>query len=48
MSRNQLSHVALCLAIASVVLSIMFKTIFLVLLVPAVLFWDKTREDDRK
>ena len=47
MNRNQLSHVALCLAIASVVLSIMFKGLFLVLLIPAMLFWDKGESEDK-
>jgi len=45
MNRNQLSHVALSLAIASIILSIMFKTIFLVLLIPAALFWKKGHEE---
>ena len=47
MNRNQISHVALALAVASVVLSIMFKTLFLVLLIPAALFWNKGREDKK-
>ena len=47
MSRDQLNTLALVLAIGSVVLSIMFKGLFLVLLVPAMLFWDKSKSGDK-
>ena len=45
MNRPQLNTVALGLIVASVVLSIMFKGIFLVLLIPAALFWNRGGKD---
>ena len=48
MSRYQLNAIALVLVIGSIVLSIMFKGLFLVLLIPAILFWDKGKSGDGK
>jgi len=39
MTRPQLNAVALALLVLSVVLSIVFKGVFLFLLIPAALFW---------
>ena len=39
MTRPQANSVALALLVLSVVLSIMFKGVFLFLLIPAALFW---------
>ena len=46
MTRNQLNTVALILFVGSIVLSILFKGLFLVLLIPAMLFWDKSKSDN--
>jgi hypothetical protein len=42
-TRNRLNALAIGLAVASVVLSILFKGIFLVLLVPAFFAWNGAR-----
>lgn len=48
MSRNSLTLLAIGLALASVVLSVLFKGLFLVLLIPAFLVWNGARsKDDR-
>lgn len=48
MTRSQLTVLAIGLAIASVVLSILFKGLFLVLLIPAFFAWNGARsKDDR-
>lgn len=46
MNRNQLSALAFVLFVGSIVLSIMFKGLFLVLLIPAMLFWDQGKSKD--
>lgn len=46
MTRSQLTALALGLAVASVLLSILLKGLFLVLLIPAFFFWDKARPKD--
>jgi hypothetical protein len=49
MTKSQLTALAIGLAVASVVLSVLFKGIFLVLLVPAFLLWNDGRgKDDRQ
>jgi uncharacterized protein YqhQ len=48
MTKNQLNALAIVLAVASVVLSVLFKGIFLVLLVPAFFAWNGARpKNDR-
>ena len=46
MKKNQLTALAIGLALASVVLSILFKGLFLVLLVPAFLVWNGARSKE--
>ena len=48
MKRAQLNALAIALAVASVVLSLMFKGLFLVLLVPAFFAWNGGRPKDEK
>jgi hypothetical protein len=47
-TRNQLNALAIGLAVASVVLSILFKGLFLVLLVPAFFLWKGDGPKDEK
>ena len=48
MTKNQLTALAIGLAIGSIVLSIVFKGLFLVLLIPAYFAWNGARsKDDR-
>jgi uncharacterized protein YqhQ len=47
-TKNALLAIAVALALASVVLSILFKGVFLVLLIPAFFAWNSSqRKDDR-
>ena len=47
-TKNALIAIAVALALASVVLSILFKGVFLVLLIPAFFAWNGSRpKDDR-
>jgi hypothetical protein len=46
-TRNRLNALAIGLAVASVVLSILFKGIFLVLLVPAFFAWSGAQSKDK-
>ena len=47
-TKNTLIAIAVALALASIVLSILFKGIFLVLLIPAFFAWNSSRsKDDR-
>jgi hypothetical protein len=47
-TRNQLNALAIGLAVASVVLSILFEGLFLVLLIPAFFMWKGDRSKDEK
>ena len=48
MTRNQLYMLAIALVVASVALSIAFKGLFLVLLLPAFFVWNGARSKDGK
>ena len=48
MTRGQLNALAIALAVASVVLSIAFKGLFLVLLIPAFFAWNGGRTKNEK
>ena len=48
MNRNTLNTIAIALAVASVILSIAFKGLFLVLLIPAALVWRTGRSSGGK
>ncbi|HLE67033.1 MAG TPA: hypothetical protein VI730_07775 [Burkholderiales bacterium] len=48
MTKNQLTALALGLAVGSIALSVLFKGLFLVLLIPAFFAWNGARsKDDR-
>lgn len=48
MAKNALFALAIALALASIALSILFKGVFLVLLIPAFFAWNGSRrKDDR-
>jgi hypothetical protein len=47
MTKSQLTALAIGLAVASVVLSVLFKGIFPVLLVPAFFAWNGARSKDK-
>ena len=48
MTKNQLTALAIGLAVASVALSVLIKGLFLVLLIPAFFAWNGARsKDDR-
>jgi hypothetical protein len=46
-TRNQLNTLAIALAVASVLLSIAFRGLFLVLLIPAFFLWGKGPKDEK-
>jgi hypothetical protein len=47
-TKNQLTALAIGLALASVVLSVLFKGLFLVLLIPAFFAWSGARSKDER
>jgi len=44
MSKDKLYAIAIALAIASLVLSVLFKGVFVFLLIPALLAWNGSRD----